>query len=36
MTAIFKQIVEMFKTAFKEIGPAINREFSKIARSLFS
>lgn len=36
MTAILKQIVEMFKTAFTEIGPTIDREFTKIAQSLFS
>lgn len=36
MIAILKQIAEIFKTTFAEIGPAIDREFTKIARSLFS
>lgn len=36
MTAIFKQIVEIFKAGFTGIGPAIDREFAKIAQSLFS
>lgn len=32
MTAIFKQIVEMFKFSFKEIGPAIDRKFTEFLR----
>lgn len=36
MTAVLKQIVEILKTGFTEIGPAIKREFAKIAQSLFS
>ena len=36
MTAIFKQIVEMFKTAFKEIGPTIDRKFTEFLRGFLS
>ena len=36
MTAIFHQIIEMFKDFFMEIGPSIDRELTKIAQSLFS
>lgn len=36
MTAILKQIVEMFKTAFKEIGPAIDRKFTEFLRGFLS
>lgn len=36
MIAVLKQIVEIFKAGFTGIGRAINREFVKIAQSLFS
>ena len=36
MTAILKQIIEMFKAGFAEIGPAIDRKFTEFLRGFLS
>lgn len=36
MITILKQIVEMFKTTFAEIGPAIDRKFTEFLKGFLS